>query len=437
MNARRAAAAALGQVLDGRSLTTALPPLLAEVEPRERPFAQEMAYGVVRWQPRLSALLARLLQRPLKRKDRDVEWLLLVGLYQLLYLEVKPYAAVHASVEAVREAGKGWAAKLVNAVLRNAQRRAAELLAEVDAEPAARLAHPEWLLRRLRGDWPEDWAVIAEANNRRPPMCLRVNARQMERDGYLQALAAAGIEAAPLAIGDQGVVLAQPQSVERLPGFAEGRVSVQDGAAQLAAPLLDAGAGMRVLDACAAPGGKTAHILEREPRLARLLAIDAEAGRLADLEANLARLGLAAETRVADAARPADWWDGEPFERILLDVPCSATGVIRRHPDIKLLRREADIEALLKAQARLLDSLWPLLAPGGLLLYATCSVLRDENERQVTAFLARTPDARELPLDGVGWGRPQAAGRQILPGEGQPPGGLDGFYYARLLKQRP
>lgn len=432
LGARQAAVRALlAVVTDGQSLAAALPALLQRVaDARERPLAQELAYGTLRWYPRLSALVGQLLQRPLKDRDRDIHALLLVGVYQLAYLAVPAHAAVHETVETARALGKPWAAKLVNGVLRNFQRRQPQLTAALEQDPVTRLAHPRWLLERFRHDWPADWEALAAANNARPPLCLRVNARRLDRQAYLAALAEAGIEAVPAPHGSAGVELVEPMAVERLPGYAEGWFSVQDGAAQQAAPLLDLQPGMRVLDACAAPGGKTAHILECEPNLAGLTAIDMDPARLQRVAENLQRLGLEAQLVAGDASVPPGWWDGDPYQRILLDAPCSATGVIRRHPDIKVLRRSDDIPRLVDQQRRLLEALWSLLAPGGMLLYATCSVVADENADQVERFLATHPDAREWPIDAP-WGRACQCGRQVLPGQD----GMDGFYYARLVKQ--
>lgn len=432
LGARQAAVhAVLAVVTEGRSLAAALPPLLERVtDARERPLAQELAYGTLRWYPRLDALVGLLVPRPLKTRDQDIHVLLLIGVYQLAYLAIPAHAAVHETVEGARALGKPWAAKLVNGVLRNFQRRKAQLAAVLDRDTVTRLAHPRWLLERFRHDWPADWEELATANNVRPPLCLRVNSRRLDRPAYLTTLAQAGVDAVAIAHTDQGVQLKEPTAVERLPGYAEGWFSVQDGAAQQAAALLDAQAGMRVLDACAAPGGKTAHILERQPKLAGLTAIDVDPTRLQRVGENLQRLGLQATLVAGDASVTTSWWDGVPYQRILLDAPCSATGVIRRHPDIKVLRQRGDIARLVDGQGVLLQALWPLLAPGGILLYATCSVVADENADQVERFLATYPDAREWPIDAP-WGRACPYGRQILPGED----GMDGFYYARLVKQ--
>ncbi len=413
----------------GESLSAILAAQLAGLDdPRQRAFARELVLGTLRWRQRLEFVLARLLQKPLRNKDRDLHALLLVGLYQVLMLDTADHAAVSESVALARRSGKRWAAGLVNGVLRNALRQADALLEAADAQPVSRWSCPDWWIRRLQADWPDHWQQILQAGNRRAPMVLRVNARQVSRDDYLAELDREGIGARPHPAAVSAIELDAPVPVEALPGFAQGRVSVQDAGAQLAAVQLAPVAGQRVLDACAAPGGKTGHILELE-RDVSLLALDDSAARLARVEDNLRRIGLNAECRCADAGRPEDWWDGQPFQRILLDAPCSASGVLRRHPDIKQLRREQDVPRLREQQQRLLNALWPLLAPGGILLYVTCSVFRDENAGAVETFLARHPDAAELPLEGEP-GRRQPVGRQLLPGEQ----GMDGFYYARLIK---
>lgn len=393
--------------------------MLQALPERDRGLAQELAYGTVRWRAQLDALLGPLLER--RPSSAFVAALLAVGLYQLRRTRIPEHAAVSATVAAAPQRLRG----LVNAVLRSAQRRAAELDAAIADDAVAQSAHPRWLLESLQRDWPDDWAAVVEANNTPAPMTLRV---RDNRDAYLEVLAAAGITAKPAPHASMGIVLADAVAVSRLPGFAEGRVSVQDGAAQLAAGLLDAAPGSAVLDACAAPGGKSCHLLEREPSIA-LTAVEVDAVRARRIDESLARLGLAARVVVADAAQPAQWWEGEPFARILLDAPCSATGVIRRHPDIRSLRRSSDIATLAARQHALLAALWPLLADGGRLLYATCSVLRAENDEVVMAFIAATADARVETID-AGWGRPTDCGRQILPGQD----GMDGFYYACLRK---
>ena len=430
MNPRLAAAKALTAVLNGKaSLNSSLPLQLDKVEARDRGLTQDLAFGTARWQPRLSALANKLLQKPFKAADADVEALLLVGLYQLLYTRIPAHAAIGETVGCADKLKKPWAKALLNAVLRNAQRESEALLVELEHDPVVRTAHPRWLQKSLKAFWPEQWEAICAANNAHPPMILRVNRRHKTRDAYLQLLVEAGIEARPCVFSQDGIVLAEPCDVRNLPGFAEGWISVQDEAAQLAADLLDLAPGQRVLDACCAPGGKTCHILEVEPKLAGVVAVDLEAKRLVRVRENLERLGLSAELIAADGRDTTAWWDGKPFQRILLDAPCSATGVIRRHPDIKLTRQPDDIGALATLQGELLDAMWPTLEVGGILLYATCSTLPTENTEVIEAFLARTPGARELDIAGQ-FGIKQPHGRQLLAQEG----GHDGFYYAKLIK---
>lgn len=430
MNPRLAAAKALAAVLNGKaSLNSSLPTQMDKVEDRDRGFTQDLAFGTARWQPRLSALAAKLLQKPFKAADADVEALLLVGLYQLLYTRVPAHAAIGETVGCADKLKKPWAKALLNAVLRRAQRESEALLAELEHDPVVRTAHPRWLQKSLKAFWPQQWESICAANNAHPPMILRVNRRHHTRDAYLELLTDAGIAATPCVYSTDGIILEAAADVRSLPGFAEGWISVQDEAAQLAADLLDLAPGQRVLDACCAPGGKTCHILEAEPELAGVVAVDLEAKRLVRVRENLARLGLSAELIAADGRDTATWWDGKPFQRILLDAPCSATGVIRRHPDIKLTRQPDDIAALAVLQGELLDAMWITLEVGGILLYATCSTLPTENTEVIEAFLARTPGARELDLATTA-GIKQPHGRQLLAQEG----GHDGFYYAKLIK---
>nr|WP_286944700.1 16S rRNA (cytosine(967)-C(5))-methyltransferase RsmB [Pseudomonas sp. UBA6718] len=430
MNPRLAAARALAAVLNGKaSLGSSLPPLLDKVEPRDRGLAQDLAFGTARWQPRLALLADKLLQKPFKAADRDVEALLLVGLYQLLHTRIPAHAAIGETVACVDKLKKSSLKGLLNAVLRNAQRDHEALFAELERDPVLHTAHPRWLQKRLKADWPEHWQAICTANNEHPPLILRVNRRHASRDAYLAELRGNGVEAEPCTFSRDGIRLLQPCDVKTLPGFMEGRVSVQDEAAQLAADLLDLAPGQRVLDACAAPGGKTCHLLEVQPQLSEVIALDLEPSRLARVQENLERLQLKATLIAADGRDVTSWWDGKPFQRILLDAPCSATGVIRRHPDIKLTRQADDIAALAQLQGELLDALWPTLEVGGVLLYATCSVLPQENSDNIAAFLQRTPGARELDIAGT-FGLKQAHGRQLLPQAD----GHDGFYYAKLIK---
>jgi 16S rRNA (cytosine967-C5)-methyltransferase len=395
---------------------------------RDLSLSREIAYGVLRFLPRLRFAAIRLLQYPLKSRDLDVECLLLAGIYQLLYLRVPAHAAVSETVAAVRVLGKPWAGGLLNGVLRNFERRKPQLLEAMGQDRAAQLCFPEWLLARLRRSWPEDWARVAEQSNLRPPMMLRVNKARLSRRVYARQLAEAGLTVRPLPNASSGLQLDRPVVVAALPGFDDGLVSVQDGAAQLAAPLLQLEAGQQVLDACAAPGGKTAQVLELQPGVA-LTAVDISPERLRLLRDNLARLRVHARVLAADVTDATEPWADRHYERILLDAPCSATGVIRRHPDIKWLRRDQDIACLISLQSQILDAVWSRLAPGGILVYATCSLLAEENHEQMRSFLQRTPEARELPIEAQ-WGRACTHGRQILTGDG----GMDGFYFARLAK---
>jgi 16S rRNA (cytosine967-C5)-methyltransferase len=429
-SSRALAARVVATVLSGRSLAVALPPALTAVDPANRGQTQDLCYGTLRWMPRLVAILELLLRRPLASREREVRALALVGLYGLLYTRAPVYATVSETVAATRQLrGKSWASGLVNAVLRNFQRRRDQILTVVDANPEARLAHPTWLLERLQHDWPEDWEAVADANNQPPPMVLRVALDRCSRAQYLALLARRGISAQAHARVASAVVLGSPCEVTVLPGFDQGLVSVQDAAAQVAAWLLAPARGQRVLDACAAPGGKTGHLLELQPALEELVAVDNDQARLDRVEHNLCRLRRRATLMLGDTARPAGWWDGKRFDRILLDVPCSATGVIRRHPDIKVLRRADDSAGLAARQLELLRAAWTMLATGGKLVYATCSLLKMENCDLIDRFLADQAGAR-VDMPSTDWGRGSGAGRQILPGSD----GMDGFFYVRLRK---
>jgi 16S rRNA (cytosine967-C5)-methyltransferase len=425
------AAKAIQSVLMGQSLSEQMPQSLEHLDdPRDSGLAQEIIYGVMRHFFQLQALSTRLLTRPLKRKDRDIEALILVGLYQILNLRVADHAAVHETAGAARRLGKPWAVGLINGVLRTFQRRQAALLKEIGGDPEVAYGLPGWLLEEVRRQWPEQWQERALSLSSRPPMSLRVNTAANSRNEYRQLLAEAGISAHAIPHVATGLTLEKALDVALLPGFEKGWVSVQDGAAQLAAPLLDLKPGQRVLDTCAAPGGKSGHILEWEPRL-QLTAVDISSERLQRIEENLARLHLQAEVVVGDASRPQGFWAERRYDRVLLDVPCSATGVVRRHPDIKLLRRATDIGQLVKVQEKILKAIWPLLQAGGRLLYVTCSIVSEENEHQLQRFLEGQRDAHEFPLE-ADWGEARSVGRQIAPGEN----GMDGFFFACLVKQQ-
>ena len=387
---------------------------------------QELSYGTLRWYHQLCGIAELFLARPLKRKDIDVQALLLVGLYQLRHLRVANHAAVDATVEAAVVIGKPWAKGLLNACLRASLREESRIRQAASASEEIRFSHPSWLIAAVRRDYPREWERVLNANNQRPPMFLRVNVARVSRSDYLALLAQQGINATAHPRVDSAVVVEEPVPVERLPGFADGSVSVQDAAAQLAPVWLEAHPGQRVLDACAAPGGKTAHLLERTPT-AEVTAIDIDPDRLERVRDNLARLGLRAHLLAADATNRGGWWDGHLYDRVLIDAPCSATGVIRRHPDIKVRREAGDLPKLLLTQSRLLDSVWPCLAPGGKLLYVTCSILSEENTLQIKKFLARQPDAVAQAVEPSS----DPEGKQIVTGEDS----MDGFFYACLYKR--
>ena len=422
--AQRHAAAVVGNVLAGRSLDAELAVLWARgaVSAAERPLVQDLCYGTLRFLGGIDAALDRLLDKPL-RNERLRE-LLRVAVYQLAQTRAAPYAVVDHAVGACDALGEPAAKGLVNAVLRNFLRRREALEAAARETDVGRYSHPQWWVDKLRAQYPDRYGEILESANRRPPLTLRVNVRATDVEACLAGLEAAGIAAQPL--GGPAVILERPIPVERIPGFAEGKVSVQDAAAQYAAAILDAPAGARVLDACAAPGGKTAHILERAD--VDLLALDDDPARLERVRSNLTRLNLAARLACGDAAHPAAWWDETPYSHILADVPCSASGVVRRHPDIKWLRRQSDVDAFALRQREILEALWQTLAAGGKLLYATCSVFHEENAAQIERFLERHRDALRLPLPGPHTNAQELAG-QILPDAHH-----DGFFYALLQK---
>lgn len=429
---RADAARLLARVVhDGVSLRAGFDARAARsADPRDRALLAATLFESTRWWLRFDAALnGHLLERALPQRAREIHCLLVIGLVQIEIMAMPEYAVVAACVDATRLLGQPRLAGLVNAVLRRYLRERSTVLARLDANPVSLHAHPRWLIERLRTDWGREAEAILAANNHAAPLCLRVNRRRATAAGVRDRLVAEGLEVRLAAQLPDAVILEHSTDVSRLPGFAEGQFSVQDGAAQQVVELLDLADGQRILDACAAPGGKAAHILERVD--ADVLALDVDERRVARIRENLQRLGLAATPVVGDAAQPTAWWDGRAFDRILLDAPCSATGIIRRQPDIKLHRRAADIAHLGATQARLGAALWPMLAAGGRLVYATCSVLRAENEAFLANFLDRHADARLVPVDDR-YGRTAGGGRQNLPSQS----GMDGFYYAILEKNR-
>lgn len=428
MNIRAAAAQVVYEVIvNGYSLSDTLPQVSTEFhDARDRALLQAICYGVCRWYLKLDAIAKKLLQRPMKQKDLDLYALILVGLYQLSDMRIPHYAAITETVSATKALSKVWAKALVNGVLREYQREEEHIKRDTSLEML--YSHPRWMVEKIETAYPSQWKKILEANNQHPPFSLRINQKQVTREQYLEKLTAADIKAEIIPENNVGIILENPVDVLKLPGFVAGDVSVQDGAAQLAAGLLMLEPNQKVLDACAAPGGKTAHMLESQANI-ECVAVDNDASRIAVTEENLARLKLTAKCITADVVDVKKWWDGQLFDRILLDAPCSASGVIRRHPDIKLLRRASDIGRLAEMQLRLLNAVWEVLKPGGILLYATCSIFPEENSDVLQKFLAAHADAKEDKIESS-WGIDCTVGKQILPGMHS----MDGFYFARLRK---
>jgi 16S rRNA (cytosine967-C5)-methyltransferase len=430
ISVRALAAEALANIaLSGHSLREVADKAFPRLpDSRDRALLTALLNEGARWWPRFDAAIDQLLDKPIRRNAPAIHALLVIGLVQLEVLELPAYAAVAATVEAVRELGRPRLAGMANAVLRRWQRERETLNATLDATPATRHAHPAWLAAAIERDWPGQAEAIMAAANHEPPLMLRVNRNRATREDVVERLTATGLTVELHPWLADALVLPHSTDVTRLPGFTQGDFAVQDGAAQVPADLLGLADGQRVLDACAAPGGKACHALERAN--VRLVAVESEAKRVPRIRQNLERLGLRADVVVGDAGDASAWWDDKPFDRVMIDAPCSATGVIRRRPDVRLHRRDADIPILVAQQARILAECWRLLAPGGSLLYVTCSILRVENEGVIGAFIADRADVDVLPLTlpvgqaaGIGW--------QILPGDGD----LDGMYYALLRKR--
>lgn len=448
--ARLAGLKALKHVFDGQSLSVAQTRSIDNLDDsRDRGLANELVNGVLRWRWRLEFFVSQLLSKSLKAKDRDVQLVLLMALYELEECRTPDYAIISEAVELVRKSGKRWADGLVNAVLRRFTREKEALAAAADNhdDDQVRYSHPRWLLQKIKSDWSGDaagpcdssdctygWQRILDANNQRPDFWLRVNGKKYSAAQYKQLLLEHGIESSTSEIAEHALKLSQGIDVRKLPGFSEGAVSVQDVGAQLTAELLDLSKDQRLLDLCAAPGGKTCHIIEAAESIASFVVVESDVLRMQRVEENLLRLQLDAvlspELVVADARQYQQWWNGEAFDRILIDAPCSASGVIRRHPDIKTLRRDTDIEPLVVLQAEILNSAWKMLSVGGEMLYVTCSVFKEENQEQMRSFMAKNKDAEERPID-ADWGQHCEFGRQLFPGDFD----ADGFYFCRIKKQ--
>lgn len=430
--ARQASLKTLKLVYDGQSLSVAQKKLLDNLDDqRDRGLANEIVNGVLRWRWQLAFILSQLLSKPLKAKDIDVQLILQMALYEIIECRTPDYAIINEAVELVRKSKKKWAASLVNAVLRNFTRNKEQILASVN-NAGENYSHPEWIIKKIKEDWPDRWQAILNANNQRPAFWLRVNQSQTKLPEYQQLLSDAGIEAVASSLTGHALKLSQGIDVQRLPYFVQGVVSVQDVGAQLAADLLNVSADQRVLDLCAAPGGKTCHILESCNTIKQMVAVELEESRMQRVRENLQRLkfdDVDVALIVADACDYKEWWQGNLFDRILVDAPCSASGVIRRHPDIKTLRRESDIEHLVKVQSEILSSAWRMLSEGGELLYVTCSVFKDENERQIENFFSKNKNVAEIKIM-ADWGEACQYGRQLFPGEQD----ADGFYFCRLTK---
>lgn len=433
-NLRALAARCTFAVVDkGRSLSDELPQQIAKIDIKDKGLLQELCYGVLRHLPELEHDVRDFIKKPFSGKQRVGHFLLLVGIYQIKYTRIPDHAAFNETVSACKPLKCDHLKGVINGVLRNFQRQQTQLADKsLAAEPsklpeAIAFNHPSWFIKKLQSGYPDSWQDILKANMQRPPMWLRVNVLHHSINEYLTLLDAEKIDYAYVDEKSSAIRLTDAIDVNKLPGFQLGWVSIQDGAAQQAARLLDCQPDDNVLDCCAAPGGKTCHILEYSPKIKALTAIDIEESRLLRVHENLQRLNLQAKVITADAATPEKWWDGELFDRILLDAPCSGTGVIRRHPDIKWLRKSQDIAVLTDLQQDILKNVWSLLKPGGTLLYATCSVLPEENSQQVQRFVAENSDAEHIAItnnaDDIGW--------QILSNDNS----MDGFYYAKFIKK--
>ncbi len=427
---RAVAATVIARVSGGESLTELMKQTIIDNDfsNEDNSLLQALCYGTIRFMPRWQVIIRCAMDKPLKASDADVSALIALGLFQLQLSRIPPHAAISETVAATKLLKKHWAKGLVNAILRRVQREPEWQQQVLHKELWAEAGFPRWIWKRLKRDWPEQYLEIIQGSNQQAPMTIRINQRQSTVEDYLKKLSEEGISAHVHPLAKSALVLDQAVAVEKLPQFEKGICSVQDAAAQMAASLLELKPGMRVLDACSAPGGKTGHILELLEE-GECVAIDCDAKRLERVKENLLRLDLEAELIAADASQTSKWWDGKFFDRILLDAPCSGSGVIRRHPDIKILRRATDIPKLNETQSELLESLWPLLKQGGQLLYATCSIFSEENEQQMDRFLLLHDDAKEVKME-VPQCLPVKTGWQIYPGWEE----MDGFYFCLIEK---
>lgn len=457
MNTRAAAAKVIAQLLlQQGSLASLIPEYSEKVAPEERSLLQEMCFGTARWQPQLTLYLDQLLEKPLRKKDQDVYGLLLIGLYQLIYMRTPDHAVLNLTVFATKSLKKLWAKKFINGVLREFLREREQLTKRITSEnnsPKTKnsaeqfiFSHPRWLIDRIKIAWPNDFDSIFTANNARAPLTIRVNQTVVSREDYFKLLDEKNIAANKTPLSNTGIQLHSPTDITQLPLFSEGGFSVQDASPQLTPTLLSLEENLSILDACCAPGGKTAHVLEQPFKFKKVVALDVSEKRLERTKTNFSRLNLLSEKNSSpqllcgDAANPNSWWDGETFDRILLDAPCSATGIIRRQPDIKILRTADNVAKLVTIQMQILSALWPLLKPNGILLYATCSILPEENSQLIEQFVSQTSDAKHLAIE-ADWGVEQRYGRQLLPSSinvddenASTKSNHDGFYYAKLRK---
>jgi 16S rRNA (cytosine967-C5)-methyltransferase len=431
MNARFLAVKTLTPLLShSGSLKNSLFKHISACPDNQRALMQELCYGTMRHYPRLICILSKLVKKPLKKKDNDIVALLLIGIHQLTNMNIPEHAALSETVDVAKTLKKPWATSLVNAALRNYLRTKPELFEALSSDISFKFNHPDWFIEKLKHNWPEQWQTILSANDQHPPLTIRVDTQCVSRETFKSQLENSGLNSTFTPYSPYGLTFSKPTDVTQIEGFNEGLFSVQDEAAQLAAKLTNPQGGENILDACSAPGGKLLHLLElSKGKKTRIQGLELEPSRAKRIEENFNRLNLHCELHVADATKD-EWWDGVLFDKILLDAPCSATGVIRRNPDIKLLRQPEDIHSVAKLQKKILTNLWSMLKPKGEMIYATCSIFPQENERIIASFLKGNTTAKHVIID-AHWGVEREFGRQLFPSTG----GHDGFYYAKLIKQ--